>query len=308
MNTTCQRIRSVRAVAVSILVVAFNPLMKLSAQQTAADFHPIAEKQADKNADNGKKESIVALNPQHWSLFIDDFAVARGTGLDRIVHHPKAMGVVIANDKPWETHSALPVHFTRKADGTFVGYYTAVWWIPNSDARSSDINDVTYAEGVWRTKVANSRPSDPDQEYVAVAGYATSKDGIHWEKPNLGFLDQPTGTDWKKHAPFAHPTGVGRENNTYTPFGFMDLAQYGSVTDPTKRYAFNIDGRNYFGAELPDFINDQKWKEKLKPVDGTFSPRGRTLSFWDAQHQEWVAIVQNAVPHWLPTREIARFA
>ena len=94
----------------------------------------------------------------------------------------------------------------------------------------------------------------------------------------------------------------------YSPFGFMDLAVYGNVSDPAKRYAFNIDGRNYFGAELPDFINDRNWKEKLTPVDGTFSPRGRSLNFWDEQHQEWVAIVQNAVPHWLPTREIARFA
>ncbi|HEY1601752.1 MAG TPA: hypothetical protein VGG64_19280 [Pirellulales bacterium] len=305
MNTMRLLIRSMRAVAVLILVVAFNPLTELSAQQTAADSNPIADKQADKKTDNGKEQ---AIDPQHWQLFIDDFAVARGTGLDRVVHHPKARGVVIANDKPWETHSALPTHFVRKADGTFVGYYTAVWWIPKSDARSSTINDVIFADGAWRTKVADSRPPDPDQEYVTTAGYATSKDGVHWEKPNLGILDQPTGTDWKKYTPFTHPTGVGRDNNTLSPFGFMDLALYGDVTDPARRYAFNIDGRNYFGAELPDFINDRDWKEKLTPVDGTFSPRGRTLSFWDAQHQEWVAIVQNAVPHWLPTREIARFA
>jgi hypothetical protein len=296
------------AVAVLILAVAINPLMDLSAQQAAADSNPIAEKPADAKADKAKDGPVVVLDPQHWQLFIDDFAVARGTGLDRVVHHPKAMGVVIANDKPWETHSALPTHFTRKADGTFVGYYTAVWWIPKSDARSSTINDVTYTDGVWRTKVADSRPPDPDQEYVTTACYATSKDGIHWEKPNLGILDQPTGADWKKYAPFAHPIGVGRENNTLNPFGFMDLALYGNVTDPGKRYAFNIDGRNYFGADLPDFINDRDWKEKLTPVDGTFSPRGRTLNFWDAKHNEWVAIVQNAVPHWLPTREIARFA
>ena len=40
----------------------------------------------------------------------------------------------------------------------------------------------------------------------------------------------------------------------------------------------------------------------------TFSPRGGGLHFWDGLHQEWVAIVQNAVPHWIPAREVARFA
>jgi hypothetical protein len=297
-----------RAVTVLVLVFVLNPRMELSAQQTAAGFNPTGAEQADKKAGKSKAESATMLDAQHWQLFIDDFAVSRGTGLDRVVHHPKTMGVVIANDKPWESHSALPNHFARKADGTFVGYYTAVWWIPKSDARSSTINDVTYADGVWRTKVTDPRPPDPDQEYVTTACYATSKDGIHWEKPNLGVLDQPTGADWKKYAPFAHPTGVGRDNNALAPFGFMDLALYGNVSDPAKRYAFNIDGRNYFGAELPDLIHDGNWKEKLTLVDGTFSPRGRSLNFWDEQHQEWVAIVQNAVPHWLPTREIARFA
>ena len=64
---------------------------------------------------------------------------------------------------------------------------------------------------------------------------------------------QPIRSDWKQFAPFAHPTGVSRDNNTLAPFGFMDLALYGNVSDPAKRYAFNIDGRNFFGAELPDF-------------------------------------------------------
>ncbi|PYV11727.1 MAG: hypothetical protein DMG07_18585 [Acidobacteria bacterium] len=41
---------------------------------------------------------------------------------------------------------------------------------------------------------------------------------------------------------------------------------------------------------------------------GRPSPRGASLSFWDEANREWVGIAQNAVPHWIPTREIARFA
>ena len=82
------------------------------------------------------------LDVKHWQLFIDDHAIVRGTGLDRVVHHPRAMGVVIDADKPWETHSVQPNYFCRKSDGTFLGYYSAHWWIPNTDARSASLPDV----------------------------------------------------------------------------------------------------------------------------------------------------------------------
>lgn len=248
------------------------------------------------------------LDVKHWQLFIDDHAIARGTGLDRVVHHPRAMGVVIDADKPWETHSVQPSYFTRKSDGTFLGYYSAHWWIPNTDARSASLPDVVYADGAWRTRKPFDGPQDRDQQYVAVGCFATSKDGIHWEKPSLGRVDAPSGIDRKKYAPFPHPTGISRENNVELPFGMFDLGQHGNVSDPARRFGFYIDGQAYFAAELPDFLNDRDWRSKLVKADGTFSPRWNGLNFWDEQHQEWVAIVQNAVPHWLPTREIARFS
>jgi hypothetical protein len=111
-----------------------------------------------------------------------------------------------------------------------------------------------------------------------------------------------------KYAPFPHPTGSSRENNVEVPFGIFDLGQHGNVSDPARRFAFFIDGQAFFAAELPDFLNDRDWRSKLVKADGTFSPRLSRLNFWDDQHQEWVTIVQNAVPHWLPTREIARFS
>lgn len=252
--------------------------------------------------------SAADLDARHWQLFIDDFAVLRGTGLDRVVHHPRARGVVISNDRPWETHSVFPSYFTRKPDGTFIGYYTAIWWIPGSEARSATIKDVMYADGAWRSRMSDPRPQDPDQQYVASGAYATSNDGIHWEKPNLGMLDQPTGVDREKHAPFPSPTGLGRENNTYPPFQIMDLAPEGDVQGPAKRYAITVDGTAYFAADLPDVLHDRQWRDKLVPVEGSFSPRANALNFWDAGNKEWVAIVQNAVPYWLPTRQIARFA
>ncbi|MDB6092843.1 MAG: hypothetical protein JWM32_405 [Verrucomicrobia bacterium] len=252
--------------------------------------------------------SAAEIDARHWQLFIDNYAIARGTGLNRIVHHPKAVGVVIDADRPWETHGVAPVHFLRKADGTFVGYYSAHFWVPNTDARSATINDMVYADGAWRTRVPDKRPQDRDQQYVEVGCYATSKDGIHWEKPNLGLLDAPTGVDLAKFPPFPHATGSSKNNNAYSPFHFTDLGEYGNVSDPAKRYAIHVDGKGYFSSQIPDFVHDPDWRSKLVPADGTFSTRWALLNYWDEAHKEWVAIVQNAIPHWLPTREIARFS
>ena len=248
------------------------------------------------------------VDARDWQLFIDDHAIARATGFDRVVHHPRPMGVVIANDKPWESGGVAPEYFARRADGTFVGFYEAIWWAPHTDARSSTIDEVVYSGGAWRRRNPDNRPPDLPQQYVSATGYATSRDGIHWDKPALGLAGAPSGTDWGKFPPFPSPTGCTTENNLGVPFRIADLGQYGNLSDPARRYAVYTGGRAYFAAAIPDFIHDRGWRSKLVDAGGIFSPRAHALHFWDPQHREWVAMVQNAVPHWLPSREIARFA
>ena len=233
------------------------------------------------------------LNAHYWQFFIDDFAIARGTGLDRVVHHPRSRGVVIDNDQPWESSGVAPIYFARKPDGSFIGFYNAVHWVPDPE------NKIVRGGRVQR---------DRSQQYVEMDAYATSKDGIHWEKPSLGLVEAPAGIDWKAFPPFPSPVGSSKNNNLGVPFSFTDLGLHGGVDDPAKRYAIYTEGKAYFAATLPDFINDPAWREKLTPAGGVFSTRHQKLHFWDRQHDEWVAMVQNAIPHWLPSREIARFA
>ncbi|MBL9216326.1 MAG: hypothetical protein JNG83_12685, partial [Opitutaceae bacterium] len=233
------------------------------------------------------------LDARQWQLFIDDYAIARGTGLDRVVHHPRWRGVVISNDQPWESNGVAPIYFGRKPDGSFFAFYNAVHWVPDPE------NKIVRDGRVQR---------DRAQQYVERDAYATSRDGIHWEKPKLGLLEAPSGIDWQAFPPFPSPTGSSKENNLGVPFVFTDLGQFGQVTDPAKRFALAVDGKAYFAAELPDFIGNPQWRDGLTPAQGTFSTRWNKLSFWDPLHEEWVAIVQNAIPHWLPGREIARFA
>ena len=249
------------------------------------------------------------LDARNWQLFLDDYAIARGTGFDRVVHHPKSLGVVIAGDRPWETNAVQPIYFARQPDGTFIGFYNAVWSAPNTGARSSNLSDMVYADGAWRAaKFDPKRAPDRAQDYVNSVAYATSRDGIHWEKPNLGLVEAPTGVDREKYAPFPYPTGHSKANNLGVQFRINDLGQYGNVTDPARRYAVYTGGRAYFSPTIPDFIHDPDWRSKLTDAGGIFSPRGHSLDFWDSVHGEWVAIVQNATTHWLPSRTVARFA
>ena len=234
-----------------------------------------------------------------WHLAIDDYPFARTTGLDRVVHHPRAEGVVLPADRPWETFGTAASYVDRREDGTFFALYQAMWWDPGLGAETEDVAHHTRG---------------------AVA-YATSEDGVHWEKPSLGLLEAPAGVD-RSIGPIPGPVGCTRENNLGVPFSYVfDLGRHGNVTDPGRRYALRLtpeehvgmcafwehSPQGYFASEIPDFIGDACWREKLVPANSEFNPRRRMLHYWDDLHHEWVAIDQGVTPHWLPSREIARF-
>jgi hypothetical protein len=225
------------------------------------------------------------MNVAHWQLFIDGFAIARATGFDRVVHHPKPRGVVIPADKPWETCDASPGFVGRCKDGRFVAIYGCRWWIPDPEGKQQP---------------------DRAQQYTGASAYAVSTDGIHWEKPILGLVEAPAGIDWNVLPPLPAPKGFSKENNLGVPFALYDLGLYGNVSDPAKRYLVKCDGRMHFASDIPDFVKDTNWKEKLVPCDGQESRRN-AVSFWDNLHGEWVGISQGVTGHWIPSRDVARF-
>ena len=103
-----------------------------------------------------------------WQLFIDDYVIARSTGLSRVVHHPRPLGVVIPADKPWETSGVgAEAYIAQQADGTFVAYYTAMWWDLDAGPRIG-------AEGFRR---------DRAHHIFSRIALATSQDGIECIQP-----------------------------------------------------------------------------------------------------------------------------
>ena len=158
------------------------------------------------------------MDSNHWQLFLDDVILARSTGFDRVLHHPRPLGVVIPSDQPWETAGAPPAFVARREDGSFVAHYMAMWWDIDASAALPD----------------NFRQDRAHNMFQAVA-YATSEDGLHWVKPNLGLVDAPAGVDWQKHAPYPSPQGRTRENNLGVPYVVVaDLGRFGNVQRPRR--------------------------------------------------------------------------
>jgi hypothetical protein len=123
-----------------------------------------------------------------------------------------------------------------------------------------------------------------------VVAYATSDDGIHWNKPELGLVDGPAGFHKRDVFPFEEPTGMSKRNNLGCPFdAIYDLNANGNVPDRDRRFLLRVVKKNgtdpfakvlesqlYYAADWPDFARDPQWKEKLTPIPGAqLSPRGQ---------------------------------
>ncbi len=196
-------------------------------------------------------------------LFVDDFLIAHTT-LKRTFHHTNYVdqNPVLKPDRPWEMTEPNP---------TAMVFSDGVWFDPQDH-----LFKMWYAAG-----------------YVAGTGYATSKDGIGWEKPALDIIAgtnlvhrgrRDSGTVWLDDA--AHDPEERYKMALWTDGG-LDLStspdgvhwnrakRTGETGDRTtmfynpfrKRWVYSLRAgiagdpriRRYWEAE--DFIARANWKE-----------------------------------------------
>ena len=244
-------------------------------------------------------------------LFVDDFVIDRQVGLKRSLHQPKKQGLIKeADGRDWE-RGGVYVGKTVCQDnaGKFHMTYRHYWW----DAELQKLPRVGIDKAHW---------------FHETVGYATSDDGIHWTKPNLGLVEAPTKLVPKNSFPFETPQGVSRDNNLGYPIFFAtDLHAHGNITEPSKRFLLQyadawsgddpfakpVGGQLCFAADWPD-ITDPNWKQKLTPVvGGKLSPRGLgfpMVTGFDHQTNEWFMTCQDVIGSWVKRngRDIARCA
>ena len=95
-------------------------------------------------------------------LLVDDFMIEKLDGTRLELHRPMPRDVAIVHDRPWE--------------GSGSGYHSVF--------RDGDLLRMYYK--AWQLTVHEGKLIQP---HPLFACYAESRDGIHWEKPELGLVE-----------------------------------------------------------------------------------------------------------------------
>ena len=96
-------------------------------------------------------------------LFFDHRFIAESGGVELVMNSPSRAGKVLGPDRPWEDFR-LTSYFTVVQDGDLCRMYYSC-----------------FSKDQWHT------PDAWDND--AFLCYAESRDGIHWDKPNLGIVE-----------------------------------------------------------------------------------------------------------------------
>ena len=232
------------------------------------------------DTENSAISDSTLVHKPHWHLFMDDHIVTRSTGFQRVLHHPEPRGVVLRPEKPWETFGVTPWYVGPRKGGGYECYYQALYWMPGGRV----VNQIAYA---------------------------ISDDAIHWEKPVLNMMEGPTETISSQGFPLGISAGKRNKANNILPCGHpRDMFRHGNVREPDKRYAIGLDfrvgQRVGFCKELPDFLNDSNWRDKIVDSGGFKPSHYNALEFWDDINNEWVAMRQ--APNHPPVRCGGRYA
>ncbi len=168
-----------------------------------------------------------------WQLFIDDYLVSSKTNVIRRYHpfrkHPDNPLIVV--DRPWEAHVVSGTTVLPGEDGTGFRMYYYCW----------------------------TEDKTPEGGRMSYMCYAVSRDGIRWEKPNLGLHE------WM---------GDGTTNNNIIPSSPFAVMRTPWEADPNKRYQ-GVGGM-YHAFSSPDGL---RWKQESTE---TIVSGGDTSHFyWD---------------------------
>jgi len=171
-----------------------------------------------------------------WQLFVDDYLIASKEHVVRTYHafNKYPGNPVLVPDKPWEHNVVTCTTVLPDESGT--GY--RMWYY------------------CWTPK------GDPDRSHSL---YATSSDGIHWTKPNLGLVP------WK--------VNDSTENNLISAGGAVMYTP--DDPDPSRRYKAVGSGPYYFSCS-PDGIH---WKRLSKGELFRGGDVGRVI--WDPHTQKY---------------------
>ncbi len=192
-------------------------------------------------------------------LFIDDFLIDKMSGkAQKVTHTPQPKEIAIKHDQPWE--------------GSGSGYHSVFY--------DGDRYRLYYK--AWQ----HNASSDLSNFHPLYTGYAESKDGIHWTKPNLG-IHEINGSK-NNNVVFVSGSFEGFELDAGHPAVFKD--ENPNVSPDALYKAILISGKSKRGLvafKSPDGIHWTLMSDQPIITKGAFD--SQNLAFWDPVRKEYRA-------------------
>jgi hypothetical protein len=190
----------------------------------------------------------------HRELFIDDYLIGEMKNVQLLVHAPVPQEIAVNCDKPWE--------------GNGCGYYTVL-----HDKQESVYRMYYHA---WQI------PTGIEAGGPLSIAYFESKDGITWERPNLGLVEFEGSTD---NNIILDKMGDGTGCHDFSPFidGNPDAT-------PEARYKATGAGaatnKGVWAYQSPDGIHWTPMADGPVFTEGAFD--SQNVSFWSTEEQQYV--------------------
>ena len=201
----------------------------------------------------------MSIEKRFKQLFLDDTAVEHQDGLERVMHRPRKCGPVLRPD--------------GKADGIRLQSGSVPVWDPEEKVYKLFYMGFPYVEGKGEWVIGEVGPA-----------VAVSKDGIHWERPDLGKVEWRGS---KKNNRFY----VLDQNLRWTANRFIEVLCTPWDPDPARRYKGLLGA---IGRQPVVSANGIDWK----PVDTPRIPSSDTSTLiYDELGKRYLAVVKSGTKY-----------
>jgi hypothetical protein len=193
---------------------------------------------------NEEGKTVVIQLGDRREIFVDNYLIDKLDGVQIIKHTPHDEGPVLYFDKPWE--------------GVFCGYCTVI-----------------KIDTLYRVYYRGLPTAGKDGTNNETTCIAESRDGIHWQKPDLGLFD--IGGSFKNNVILANDAP---SSHNFSPF--LDVNPKAKAGEKYKVLA----GEDKSGLKAyisPDGIHWKKFKEEAVLTGFAFD--SQNVSFWSESEQ-----------------------
>lgn len=251
----------------------------------------------------GAAKQVVTID-KSTQLFVDNYLIADTRNIVRDLNKPKKYkgNPILIGDKPWENGKSILPSVLR-INGEF-----KMWYVAQGNLYPSRSGKVPIKDN-------------------SLLCYATSKDGIHWTKPNIGRIKFRNSTDNNivlRHegSHFSGFSVLYRSNEEY-PYKmliYQGTWPYNKELIKAKGYKFAIKDHGHYPFQSKDGIHWEYIQKKPKPVWGFDrsnvsydAKRGKYIGLWKSMYKgirsrmyaestdlvHWRALRWLLIPQWL---------